>query len=128
MTKKQKKKKQLEEIKEKARKEINKFDFARFLFQPLKYHTTDKQISAWAEFRIKDSKSDLPNVYKLLPDLFDGDNWKYIKIHYDRYPDTTFVIASRFYFVMNSDNTLDPEKGKKYFLNKIDEVTEIDEK
>jgi len=116
MSSKQKNKNQL---KEKAKEEINKFNFYRFLYQP---STEDsEQISKWLKSRFKNLISELPNVYKLFPDLFEGDNWKYIKIYADKYPNVTFVIPSKLYFIMNSDSFLDSEKGKKYFLNKIDE-------
>lgn len=115
-----KEKKELDELKSKAIAEIEKYIFERISGQ---YATTsdNEDIHKLIKSRIYQASKELPNLYKLLPDLFDLSDLSPagVKGTYERE-----VVPLTWQFIL-VNRVIDKETAVKKLKEKIERVTKL---
>ena len=94
-----KEQKKLDELKNKAFGEIEKYNFKRLMTQPAQ-NSSKEDIEKGIKIRLTQAKTELPTVSELLPKLFDESYLKNMTIYDDKYKDVKLLLPLEWQFIL----------------------------
>ncbi len=102
-----------------AIQEATDFYYKRILFQPAENNLPEENLKILKN-RLKNTKEELPEIGKLLPELFDINGAAFI---YDKEsPGINLIIPSEWIFMRDRYGYLDEEKAKNSLIDKIKNI------
>lgn len=129
-SKKEKEEKELKKKKDKAKEEIKKYDFSNLFKQPKK-DSSNEELKNLARISLNNAKSEMPTLYELLPELFEGSgviSCKYPKkgpvydqpVVYKNDDYISGIIPSNFYFLKKDGELIVGKESNEIVINHIE--------